>query len=273
LILAVFALLLIEAGLVVFVFVSPSANERLEDVAADVQRAWAGTEDEPGFRTRAAARSQRVYDDWIAPLYRTLEVPAVDPEFTECVGCHPDYASQRRFNVYMNHPLHAEIGLECVACHPTNPHPNPPLPREDVCAECHSEVDEKEECGYCHPPASLPHFYYLGSPKHSVVNCDVCHPKNSFTGQNPTPKVDLGDFSGAERETCLSCHAEASCAMCHTPPHPADWVATHGPSLVLESTAQCYTCHTATWCSDRCHAVTPTSPINPRSIPPVGVRP
>lgn len=273
LILIIFTVLLAEAALVVFVFVSPTANEQLEGVAADVQRIWDGTGDQPGLRTRAAERGQQMYDAWIAPLYRSLPVPTVDPEFTACVECHPDYASQRKFNVYMNHPLHAELNLACVDCHPANPHPNPPLPQEDVCADCHTEVDQKEECGYCHPPASLPHFYYLGTPKQSVVDCDVCHPKNSFAGQNPTAKIDLADFSGAEDETCLECHAEASCAMCHTPPHPADWVATHGPNLALESTAQCYTCHVATWCSDRCHAVTPTVLMSPRPVPSVGVRP
>jgi len=273
LILVVFSILLAEAALVAFVFISPSASDRLETVAARVQRAWDGTEGKPGLRDRAATEARDAYTDWIAPLFRAPEVPSVDPEFTACIDCHPDYGTQRRFTVYMNHPLHAEIGLQCVECHPTSPHPNPPRPQEDACADCHSEVSQKDECGYCHPPASLPHFYYLGAPKQSVVECAVCHPKDAFTGQNPSPKVFLADFSGADRDTCLSCHEEASCALCHAQPHPADWVQTHGPTLALESTALCYTCHPATWCSDRCHAVTPTAILTPRPLPSVGVRP
>lgn len=273
LILVVFTVIAAEAALVAFVFVSPSANDRLKDVAAGAQRVWAGTDGSSGLRHRVATEARDAYGAWIEPLYTAPDVPTVDPEFTACVECHPDYGTQRRFNVYMNHPLHAEIGVKCVTCHPTNPHPNPPRPQESACVDCHSEVNQKDQCGYCHPPASLPHFYALGAPKDSVVDCSVCHPKNAFWGQNPTQKVFLADFSGADPDTCLSCHKEASCAMCHGAPHPPDWIQIHGPTLALESTAQCYTCHPVTWCSDRCHAVMPTGVIAPRPLPSVGVRP
>jgi hypothetical protein len=272
LIAAIFALLIAEAALVIFVFVSPSADEQLTDVATDLQRAWEGTDGQPGFRERAADRAGEVYDDWISPLYRNLDVPTVDPEFTACVECHEDYATQRRFGVYMNHPLHAELGMTCVECHPTNPHPNPPRPREDMCAECHTEVDEKDECGYCHPPASLPHFYTLGAPKESVVQCEVCHPKDSFSGQHPDPKVG-GDFSGTNRTQCLECHEQTTCASCHLPAHPDGWISTHGQGTAFGGTTTCSNCHTITWCSDRCHAVTNIDPFQPRPLPSVGVRP
>lgn len=272
LIVVVFLLLLAEAALVVFVFVSPSANERLGEVAVDLKEAWAGTEGEPGLRTDTAREAHETYEDWILPLWQAPAVPTVNPEFTACVDCHRDYGTQRRFGVYMNHPLHAELGMKCVTCHPTNPHPNPPRPREDMCAECHSEVDEKDECGYCHPPASLPHFYALGAPKQSVVECDVCHPKNSFVGQHPDPKVSMG-FSGADEETCLACHERATCQLCHAQPHPSGWLTTHGSQAAFGGTTTCSGCHTITWCSDRCHAVTNINPMQPRPLPSSGVRP
>ena len=127
--------LLAEAGLVVAVFVSPSAGERLESAATSARRAWGGTEGEPGVRTRSAQAAERWFDAWIAPLWRGPEEPQAEPEFTACVDCHEDYATTRRFGVYMNHPLHAEIGVRCETCHPTNPHPSPPRPREAVCEE------------------------------------------------------------------------------------------------------------------------------------------
>jgi hypothetical protein len=273
LIFAVFVLLLAEAALVAFVFISPNASERLESVGVTVQRVWDGSNGQPGLRERAAETAGTVYQRWVEPLWQEPAVPSVNPEFTSCVDCHPDYASQRRFGVYMDHPLHAEIGVECVTCHPTNPHPDPPLPLEKVCADCHAEVNQKDGCGYCHPPASLPHFYYLGAPKNSVVECEVCHPKNTFAGANPDPKVFLSNFDGSNRETCLACHQEKSCALCHGAAHPADWITTHGAHLVTGSAATCYTCHTSSWCSDRCHSVTDTYPFATRPVPEVGVRP
>jgi hypothetical protein len=128
----------------------------------------------------------------------------------------------------MNHPLHAEIGMACRTCHPLSPHPNPPRPQERVCAECHS-VDEKDECVFCHPPASLPHFYYLGAPKQAAVRCDVCHPKGRFTVENPTPKV-TGDFHGEQPAACLSCHEGTTCRSCHGSPIPRTGWPNTGPS-------------------------------------------
>ena len=268
LIFAVFVLLLAEAALVAFVFISPNASEQLEGVGVTVQRVWDGSNGQPGLRERAAETAGTVYQRWVEPLWQEPAVPSVNPEFTSCVDCHPDYASQRRFGVYMDHPLHAEIGVECVTCHPTNPHPDPPLPLEKVCADCHAEVNQKDGCGYCHPPASLPHFYYLGAPKNSVVECEVCHPKGAFTGAAPAPQVFLDDFSGGDEQACLSCHENASCQQCHAQPHPITWINTHGPTVLQTSSTACYACHAGYWCSDRCHAAVP-----PKPIPSVGVRP
>ena len=269
----IFALLLIEGLLVAFVFVSPDAEDKLGGFAASVQRVWDGTEGTPGIRTRVATAFHRGYVDWVVPLWREPQMAQGEPEFTACVECHPDYAKQRKFSVYMDHPLHAQLGVACETCHPQNAHPNPPHPLEKTCAECHDEVHQKDSCSYCHPPASLPHFYLLGSPRQSVVECDVCHPKGSFDAGTPTAKVHMENFDGQDAGECLSCHERAGCESCHGTPHPSDWASTHGDSLLADSVAACYACHVGTWCSDRCHAVTPGSSIPPRPIPSVGVRP
>lgn len=271
LVLVIVLLLLAEGGLVAYVFIAPDANKRLEGIAASVQEVWNGTEDEPGLRTKVARGAHGLYLDWVVPLWAEPETPGVDPEFTACVECHPDYATERRFTVYMNHPVHAEIGLECRACHPLSPHPNPPRPQEQACVACH-DVDDKDGCTLCHPPASLPHFYYLGAPKQAAVRCDVCHPKGRFDAGTPTPKV-TGDFTGDPAGECLACHQATTCRSCHGESHPSTWVADHGELAVNALTSSCNDCHTPTWCATRCHTVTPTNPFSPTTPPPTGVRP
>lgn len=265
--------LLVEAAVVAAVFVSPTAEKKLADVAVSADRAWSGGEGDVGLRTRAGRAATDVYRDWIAPLWQGPEQPAVSPEFTACVGCHGDYATQRRFTVYMNHPLHAEIGLACEACHPNSPHPNPPRPVEAVCADCHSEVEQRDSCGSCHPPGSLPHFYLLGAPRGAAVRCDVCHPKGAFQTTATAPQITTSSFTGEDEEACLSCHEDTTCSRCHGAAHPSDWLSTHGTDVGRDGATPCILCHTNTWCADRCHAVTQSFPFVPRPLPTPGVRP
>ena len=274
LIAVIVAILVAEAAIVAFVFVSPSAREELGGVAESVNRVWDGSEGEPGIRTRTARAAHDAYQDWILPVWQGPKPPPLDPEFTACVECHPDYATQRKFSVYMDHPLHAELGVACRSCHPENPHPNPPRPQESACAECHDQVNNKDECGYCHPPASLPHFYYFGAPKQGVVDCSVCHPKSTFAGGTPTPKVFLGAFDGSDGQECRACHDDTTCESCHLPGHPPDWVSLHGLEAGYgDPVANCQSCHTSSWCADRCHSVTTINPARPKPLPSVGVRP
>ncbi len=272
LIAVVFLLLLAEGALVAAVFLSPSTGERLQGIAASADRLWSGTERSPGLRDRAVRTAREAFDTWIAPLWEPPRTPRPESDFTACVDCHPDYAKRRRFGVYMNHPLHAELGVACVDCHPETPHPSPPLPQEAACADCHPEVQDQQACGTCHPPGSLPHFYLLGAPREAAVRCDVCHPKGAFRALATEPLV-RDELSGEDRATCLACHDDATCDRCHGEPHPPSWSDTHGASVAYTGSSTCLTCHTTTWCADRCHAVTPTNPFTPRPLPTPGVRP
>jgi hypothetical protein len=266
-------LLLIEGAIVVGVFVSPDTGDRLREVVGKVEDTWNGTESEPGLRTRTAERISEGYHEWISPLWSDPETPDAEPEFTECVECHAGYAKQRRFSsVYMNHPLHAQIGVACETCHPQNVHPSPPRPTEDTCAECHVEVEQREKCGTCHPPGSLPHFYLLGAPRKAVVQCDVCHPSDTFEATATEPLV-TGDFTGEDTEACRRCHGETTCATCHEPGHPSGWMNDHPAGAADLGPAPCYQCHTSLWCGSRCHAVTDANPFVPQSLPDAGVDP
>ena len=261
--------LLAEAGLVVAVFVPPSAGERLESAATSARRAWGGTEGEPGVRTRSAQAAERWFDAWIvAPPGVGRRSRRPSPEFTACVDCHEDYATTRRFGVYMNHPLHAEIGVRCETCHPTNPHPSPAASARGGVRGGHAEVRQEDQCSYCHPPGSLPHFYQLGAPRDASVRCDVCHPKDAFDAAATEPLIDVGAFGGQDAGASLL--PRRTCESCHDNGHPVGWATTHGAYALG---ADCSTCHTVTWCADRRHAVTSVNPLQPKPLPSVGVRP
>jgi hypothetical protein len=266
-------LVLGESALVIAVFVSPSAGDRLESVAAAADRAWSGTERRPGIAGRVSDAFHTGYRDWIEAMWSRPSTPSVKAEFTRCVKCHADYARKRRFSaVYMNHPMHAELGVACATCHQQNAHPDPVPPAEQTCETCHDEVRSQASCTLCHPPASLPHFALLGAPRDRVVECSVCHPRNAFTSTADTPLVHVEHFDGTDRSTCTQCHEASTCRQCHAERHPTNWTRLHG-AAVGEDATPCYRCHTGDWCASRCHAVTPTAPFVPRPLPSSGVRP
>lgn len=274
----VVALLLVESAVVVGVFVSPHTEDRLRSTAASLERTWDGTDGQPGLRTRTAASLSRSYREWIEPLWAGSSQAPSQESFAECVTCHKTYATTRRFpSVYMNHPLHAEIGVACETCHPQNAHPNPARPTEKSCATCH-DVTDRKTCSTCHPPGSLPHFYLLGAPKGEATDCETCHPTDSFGAHSQVPKIS-GSFNGSDPSFCLQCHsAQAAqgptCTTCHQqPPHPPNWVAQHGTVAGESGLNDCYTCHTGQWCGTRCHSVTSTNPTIKQPLPSTGVRP
>ncbi|HWO70189.1 MAG TPA: hypothetical protein VNP94_05480 [Actinomycetota bacterium] len=261
LIASVMGLLLAEATVVVLVFVSPSARSAIAAAVEDVTEAWAGTDDRPGIQDRVAEAVRRGYERWVVPLWAEPRPPRGDAEFAGCVRCHPDYASKRRFSsVFMDHPLHAQIGVACATCHEATLHPNPPLPDERTCATCHREVEVRDRCGTCHPPASLPHFALLGAGREGVVRCESCHPRSSFGAATAEPRVHVGAFDGSDRERCLQCHEPTTCQGCHASRHPPDWRSAHGLAVGGGGQVSCYTCHTNDWCADRCHSTTPGAP-------------
>jgi hypothetical protein len=128
-------------------------------------------------------------------------------------------------------------------------------------------VDEQGSCGLCHPPASLPHFYLLGAPRDGLPDCVMCHPRGSFDTTADERLVDVGAFDGSHRKQCASCHADSACESCHAVAHPSDWLTTHGDDVAYGGPSDCGSCHTGTWCADRCHAVTSTNPLRPRPLP------
>jgi len=266
----VVVVLIVEAVLVAFVFLRPGAANALRGFVASIDRAWNGTKGSPGIPERVGGAVGGVYNDWIGSMWSEPEDERQKTEFGRCVSCHPDYATKRRFeSVYMNHPVHAQNRVACATCHTDTTHPNPLRVEERACVSCHTEVIEQGKCGLCHPPASLPHFSYLGAPRDGQVRCASCHDPGDLdrTRDGAKSRVHVGEFDGTDAGRCRACHEQSTCQSCHAERHPPGWSTEHGRSVAYAGEVTCYTCHTTTWCADRCHSVTPTNPIGPRPLP------
>ncbi len=269
------SLVLAETALVVAVVSSPQIATKTQKtvVAASekLSRAWRGSPASPGLEARLKGAASQAYQGWVKPLWALPVEAREKPTFATCVSCHRDYAEKKRFpSGYMDHPLHAQVGVACSTCHTQVEHPNPPAPEEATCVPCHKEVKEGR-CETCHPPGSLPHFYLLGAPREGVANCNACHRPGSFQPEGERkPLVRAESFDGSDRSRCLSCHPQYTCDRCHPSRHPANWLSVHGESVGYEGAGACYSCHTNTWCASRCHTVTPTQPFKRRPLPEEG---
>jgi hypothetical protein len=268
----IISLLLVgEAALVLMVFSSPTASESLSARLGEAQQSWQGTEDTPGYRERIGTALNDFARQQIATLWAAPKPDPTAPTFAKCITCHPDYPTRVRFNnVYMNHQLHEQEGMECQTCHTMVQHPNPTPPQEKVCAECHDQVNHKDGCDFCHFPGSLPHFYLLGYPRNEAVDCATC----PFTQSKPRDLVHAGSFLGDHKAECLSCHeyrgatdySKPACMDCHAENHPSDWLTTHGlaTSVAFQGNSQCTDCHpSATWCAAQCHPYKDPTPKYP----------
>jgi len=262
-------LVLAEGALVASVFLVPGSTERFREVVADAERLWTGSEDSPGIPDRVGGAVTNIYRAWVETMWVVPRPEGDDETFQRCVSCHEDYATKRRFSsVYMDHPLHAQLDVACETCHRDITHPSPLRVEERVCSTCHGEVQERGQCMVCHPPASLPHFYLLGAPREGPVQCDACHPKDAFESTSATHRlVHAEPFDGSNRKQCLSCHDTTTCESCHQERHPANWRSSHGAGVAWGGAVTCYACHTVNWCSDSCHAATPSNPIGPKPLP------
>lgn len=254
----IFVLVIAEGILVATVFLVPSARGGMQRAVASATEAWSGTEERPGIPVRLATSARGAYRAWIAPLWASRPTTGPPAEFADCLSCHPDYASKQRFSAtYMNHPLHAQLGVACADCHEDVTHPDPLLPAERSCEGCHDEVTSTDsgDCVLCHPPGSLPHYYLLGMAREGPVTCGTCHPTATLTGTHAKPLVPERHFDGSDPELCASCHPSFTCERCHADRHPEDWGEIHGRSVADGGEGGCFRCHAGNWCADRCHSV------------------
>ncbi len=263
---SVLTLLLLEGALVVLTIVSPAARAQIGGFVAGVVSVWSGADGEPGLKSSAIDKTERVVNRWVAPLFSEPLPPEPTGEFAACITCHEDYSRKGRFGgVVLNHRSHAERGLQCGTCHTDTAHPQPLPPAEDTCAECHEETTS--ECQLCHLPGSLSHFSLMGLPE-GFADCNTCHLPGSLAGESDASGHHLASdlaFDGSDVGDCTTCHSPANCATCHSSDHPDGWVQSHGEQAFQGSTA-CNQCHTSNYCL-KCHASTPTNPFRKKPLP------
>ena len=137
--------LLAEAGLVVAVFVPPSAGERLESAATSARRAWGGTEGEPGVRTRSAQAAERWFDAHRS-AWRGPEEPQAEP------GVHRVRRLPRGLR---HHPairrVHEPSAARGDRRSVRDPPPHEPAPKPAASARGgvrggHAEVRQEDQC-------------------------------------------------------------------------------------------------------------------------------
>ena len=168
--------------------------------------------------------------------------------------------------IKFDHGFHiAEAGLTCADCH--NGIENAPalmraIPGHDVCATCHEQVNQPEQCGVCHSnpenaaaaPPRAGRYEGFAHQRHNAagIGCAECHGEVAGGVQPQVPVM----------ADCQSCHsrkgAALECAQCHqgATPQPADhltaaWLAEHGQEA-LAGSSDCAACHRQSSC-DACH--------------------
>jgi hypothetical protein len=129
--------------------------------------------------------------------------------------------------VEFSHRRHAELGLECTACHPMTGGEQAGLPQTEDCLACHEGNDGSKppflalfEHAQAKKPIAWARVYVLQSfvsfthPSHlrAKGSCETCH--------GPVASRDLlwkeWDLS---MKACVDCHktsqASVSCTLCH----------------------------------------------------------
>lgn len=179
----------------------------------------------------------------------------------------------------MPHKIHVvSEEMECEDCHAFPEEDKAEfslMPKEEVCAECHEEAEErdnKEGCLFCHnvsleelakieegklevPMGLLSHQSLYNSHlkhKEAEIGCKSCHGE---IGQDDAIPFIKGKFMPAP-ESCQSCHSEEKvmlnmnkdCKSCHKPNtfdktlepknHTQSWTRYHGNHAWFESGAK-----------------------------------
>lgn len=254
-------LVLAEAALVAAVLVDPDVARTVSNTGADIVEAWTGDEEADGIFASYGGAASDAFSTWVRPLWKGPTPGVPDPEFSDCLGCHADYAERPRSrSIYIDHPLHATLGIGCRGCHTDIVHPNPLPPTEKTCATCHAEVDSPSECQLCHVPGTLAHYEQMGMPRDGFVDCATCHLPGRFSTSTSGHLAEHGSFDGTSPDECSSCHTTEWCGRCHGSQHGEDWLGVHGQSVSYEGQSQCIRCHSSVSCA-ACHSGESKKPL------------
>lgn len=176
-----------------------------------------------------------------------------------CSGLLFGGAGKNADPIKFSHGLHAvDAGAECTDCHDGIngvAAGERLMPDHDVCLTCHDQVEDENECGYCHAVADdpMPHpkayavytGFAHGTHSHKVTDCAMCHGKVADNAAYEPLIPDLPDcqmchtameiepqnhemlswhldhglesafMSHGDENDCSICHSQQSCDACH----------------------------------------------------------
>ena len=153
---------------------------------------------------------------------------------------HPQHDSEEAADIDCD-MCHHQVN-PCGECHGTQKEGSK-MSRKDAfhgnCGECHSEVEEKENCNMCHKPTGkkdsqggpviFDHMQH-SSEEAADIDCNECHhtmpdetAKFKACGECHNAQKKGSDMSRSDafHKNCGECHSEVeesdSCDMCHKP--------------------------------------------------------
>ena len=162
------------------------------------------------------------------------------------------------------HGVHAEMDLDCDHCHAaaltSATGTDHLLPEKPVCADCH-DVEDMDNCGYCHTDTDDPWGYVDAEPAvdrfshvahvEAGMDCAACHGQPDAIVAAP-PKSDCRTchVTAADLQDCSVCHSEGAEYVPET--HAVGWELWHGVEAGHDQ-QDCSNCHAQVDCQD-CHA-------------------
>lgn len=191
----------------------------------------------PGIADRVNFGARQAYMMLVPIIHRDSNV-----EYdSRCIACHDDLDDVVFSDgIKIAHETCA-VGSTCTDCHGRVTHG--PLEgvwtstyEMDLCLECHTTTDAKQDCAKCHEGRNEGDRTVKGA-------WAVTH------GPDWERTHGMGNL-----DTCAACHLDGRCAKCHGAgvPHGVTFLGTHGE--VAESPkGDCASCHEDDFC-DECHS-------------------
>ena len=185
---------------------------------------------------------------------------------TNCLMCHfdPDFSGHLPdgdvASLYIEpgvfyRSVHAEAGLECLACHVDQKAYPHQASGQISCQDCHEDLDETENAQY--RPISVELNY---PDKRAITltlneNCRPCHEEN-FEESVDSAHVRVQEGGNRYAPVCVDCHGShditppdqprtkisETCASCHQAVYTTYQASIHGAALEKESNPDVPTC-------------------------------
>ena len=208
-----------------------------------------------------------------APTPTPTQVPlAVAQEHgeTNCLMCHfdPDFSGRlgdrTSISLYIDpaiyyRSVHADAGLECLACHDQQKSYPHQTSNQVSCQDCHEDLDATQDAVY--RPISV-ELNYPDSRAITLAlneNCRSCHEDN-FAKSVDSAHARVSDAGNRYAPVCVDCHGShdvtppdaprrkisETCSSCHLAVYTTYQTSIHGASLEADSNPDvpsCVDCH------------------------------